>query len=385
MSGTSTNTLPCTECGATLAFKPGVAMLVCPYCGTENKIEGAGQQTSPWGAKTGNGPEIKELDYLKALNDALDEAEIEETATVKCPGCGAEVSLDATTQADDCPFCATPLAREESHAHRHPKPQGVLPFAFEEREARGRMQKWLGSLWFAPNSLKKYAEAGRPLSGVYLPHYTYDAVGDASYTGQRGDAYYVTRTRTVMVDGKSQTETYQERRVNWTNVSGHVRHAFDDVLVQASDTMGPANRAAEYGGASWDLAALEPYRTEFLAGFRAEAPALGLEDGYNRANQLMEQTLVRDIKFDIGGDEQRISSMNSRYANITFKHVLLPVWLASYRWNNKAFRVVVNGRTGHVAGERPYSAWKIAFAVLLGLIVAGGVGYVWALSQSGGF
>ena len=385
MSDTASNTLPCTDCGAALNYQPGAGMLVCPYCGTENQIEGSGQQTSPWGEKTGSGPEIRELDYLAALNDALDDAVIEETATIKCPGCAAEVSLDSETLADDCPFCATPLAREESHSHRHPKPQGVLPFAFDERDAKQKMADWLGSLWFAPNSLKKFAEAGRPLSGVYLPHYTYDAVGDANYTGQRGDAYYVTRTRTVMVDGKSQTETYQERRINWKNVSGHVRHAFDDVLVQASDTMGPASQAAEYGGRSWDLAALEPYRTDYLAGFRAEAPGVSLEEGYNRANALMEQTLVRDVKFDIGGDEQRISSMNSRYSNITFKHVLLPVWLASYRWNNKPFRVVVNGRTGQVAGERPYSWWKIAFATLLGLMVAGAVGYAIAVSQGSGF
>jgi len=47
--------------------------------------------------------------------------------------------------------------------------------------------------------------------------------------------------------------------------------------------------------------------------------------------------------------------------------------------------VVVNGRTGQVSGERPYSAWKIAFAVLAGLIVAGCIGYVYAMSQNGGF
>ncbi|MEM7190080.1 MAG: primosomal protein N' (replication factor Y) - superfamily II helicase [Pseudomonadota bacterium] len=376
-----TTVRPCTECAAPLTFKPGVGMLVCQFCGTENEIEGSGQQLSPWGEKTGTGPQIEELDYHAAINDALSDAQIEETATIKCPGCAAEVSLDAATLADDCPFCATPLAREEQHTHRHPKPQGVLPFAFDEREARGKMSKWLGSLWFAPSSLKKYAEAGRPLSGVYLPHYTYDAIGDADYTGQRGDAYYVTRTRTVMVDGKAQQETYQERRIRWSPASGHVRHAFDDVLVQASDTMGPSKDAAEYGGRSWDLAALEPYRTDYLAGFRAEAPSVGLEDGYNRAEQLMEQMLVRDVKFDIGGDEQRITSMTSRYSEITFKHVLLPVWLASYRWNNKPFRVVVNGRTGQVAGERPYSAWKIAFAVVLGLAVAAGIGYIIAISQ----
>ncbi|MEM6662526.1 MAG: primosomal protein N' (replication factor Y) - superfamily II helicase, partial [Pseudomonadota bacterium] len=271
--------------------------------------------------------------------------------------------------------------REATQAHKHPKPQGVLPFALDERESREKMKSWLSSLWFAPSALKKYAEAGRPLSGVYLPHYTYDADGDADYSGQRGDAYYVTRTRTVMVDGQSKTETYQERKIRWTPVSGHVRHFFDDVLVQASDTMGPAKDAAEYGGRSWDLAAMEPYRTEYLAGFRAEVPAISLEDGYQRAEQLMEQTLRRDIKFDIGGDAQQITSMNARYANITFKHVLLPVWLASYRFDNKPYRVVVNGRTGQVAGERPYSIWKIAFAVIVGLAVAAAVGYFIAISQ----
>jgi hypothetical protein len=42
---------------------------------------------------------------------------------------------------------------------------------------------------------------------------------------------------------------------------------------------------------------------------------------------------------------------------------------------------VVNGRTGKVQGERPYSAIKIAFAVLIGLILAAGFGYVYAMNQ----
>lgn len=368
---------PCRECGAPLTFAPGVGQMVCQFCGTENEIEGAGQTVSPWGEKTDPHPEIRELDYHKALSDALPDAEIEETATVRCPGCGAEVGLDAGTLAEECPFCATPLARSDTHQHRHPKPQGVLPFAFDERAAKKKLSDWLGSLWFAPNGLKKFAEAGRPLNGIYLPHYTYDSVGDADYTGMRGDAYYVTRTRTV--NGK--TETYQQRKIRWSPRSGHVRHVFDDVLVPASDTMNPSGDNPEYGGASWDLSALEPYRTDFLAGFRAEAPSVGLEQGYERAEKLMDSVMTRDIRFDIGGDEQRILTMNTRYSKITFKHVLLPVWLASYRWKNKPFRVAVNGRTGQVSGERPYSAWKIAVAVVIGLAVAGAIGYAIAMSQ----
>ncbi len=371
---TARSELPCRQCGAPLAFQPGAGMLVCPFCGAENEIEGAGRAVSPWGERTGADTGIRELDYRKALGNLLDATEIEETATLRCPGCGAEVGFDATTLADQCPFCATPLARDDAHPHRHPKPQGILPFALDGRAARERMTRWLGSLWFAPGGLKKFAEAGRPLSGVYLPHYTYDAIGEADYAGQRGDAYYVTRTRTV--SGKAQN--FQERRIRWRPVRGRVRHVFDDVLVPASDSLGSE---AEYGGRSWDLAALEPYRPEFLAGFRAEAPQYPLDQGYARAQAVMEQMLVRDIKFDIGGDAQQITSMRARYTDVTFKHVLLPVWLAAYRWRNKPYRVVVNGRTGAVTGERPYSPWKIAIAVILALIVAIAVGYAVAVSQ----
>ncbi|MEM9736819.1 MAG: primosomal protein N' (replication factor Y) - superfamily II helicase [Pseudomonadota bacterium] len=366
--------LPCSNCGAQLSFGPGTRSLICGSCGAENEIPP--EPDGPWG-----GGGIEELDYRAALRNQLDASDVETTVTLSCPGCGAEVSLDEGTQADQCPFCATPLSRSAEHPHRHPKPGAVLPFALTEREARERMKTWLGSLWFAPSKLTQYAEAGRPISGVYLPHYTYDAAGEAAYQGARGDAYYVTRTRTVTVDGKTRQETYQERRIRWTQVSGRVARFFDDVLVPASETMGPMGDRAQAAGHGWELAALEPYRPEYLAGFRAEAPAVPLDQGFAAAKGAMESVLRRDIRFDIGGDEQRISHMTARFDRITFKHVLLPVWLAAYRWRNKPYRVVVNGRTGQVSGERPYSAWKIAIAVALGLIVAAGIGYLVALEQ----
>ena len=369
--------LPCSNCGATLVFGPGTKSLICQSCGTENELP---QPAGPW-----EGASIRELDYERAVADQLAASDIEVTATVRCPGCAAEVTLDEGTLAEVCPFCATPLARNEQHEHRHPKPGAVLPFALTEREARSKLSDWLGGLWFAPSGLKKYAEAGRPIAGVYIPHYTYDAQGSARYQGQRGDAYYVTRTRTVMVEGKPQRQTYQERRIRWRNVSGQVARFFDDVLVPASDTMGPTADRAEAGGRSWDLAAMEPYRPEYLAGFRAEAPARSLEDGFATARQAMESILRRDIRFDIGGDEQRITHMQAWYREVTFKHVLLPVWLAAYRWKNKPYRVVINGRTGSVSGERPYSTWKIALAVIAGLLAAAAIGYVIALEQGARF
>lgn len=357
--------LPCSNCGAQLSYDPGTAALVCPFCGTENELPP--EPDGPWS----RAEQLRELDYAAAIRGTADAADITVEQTVACPGCGAEVAFGPDTLADQCPFCATPLAREPAHSHRHPKPQGVLPFALTEAEARGRLKRWLGSRWFAPSSLKAFAEAGRPIRGVYIPHYTFDAAGEADYQGMRGDAYYVTQMVSVVQDGKRRRVQQKVRKIRWTRVSGRVRRHFDDVLVPASDTLGELSRPVEADGVSWDLAGLEPYRPEFMAGFRAEAPVVPLEQGFDRAAEGMRAVLTRDARFDIGGDAQKVTHLAARFDAITFKHVLLPVWLAAYRWQNKAFRVVVNGRTGAVTGERPYSVWKIALAALAALVVIG--------------
>ena len=67
--------------------------------------------------------------------------------------------------------------------------------------------------------------------------------------------------------------------------------------------------------------------------------------------------------------------METDISDVTFKHILLPVWMAAYKFRGESYRFVVNGQTGRVQGERPWSFWKIAFAVLLGLCVAGALGY----------
>ena len=118
-----------------------------------------------------------------------------------------------------------------------------------------------------------------------------------------------------------------------------------------------------------------------LAGFRAEAYTVELQDAYSEARQIMDRQILRDVKFDIGGDRQRIHNIDTDVKDVTFKHILLPVWLAAYKYRGETYRFVVNGRTGRVQGERPWSAIKIAIAVVLGLIVAGVAGYFIAQSQ----
>ena len=354
---------PCPTCGSDLRFDPASGDLACDYCGHR---ETAVTPRNPFAV-------IEELDFERAISARLPETEIEETRVSRCPSCGAQVELGEDTHATECPFCATPVVTDTG-IHRQIKPKGVLPFALAEEQARDAMTAWLGRLWFAPNGLTKYARKGRRLDGIYVPYWTFDANTLSRYSGQRGDHYYVSRT----VRTKDGTRTVRERRTRWTPASGRVKRWFDDVLALGSTSL---PRDFSDGMEPWDLSALEPYRPDYLAGFRAEGYQIDLGQARVAAEKRMEAMIVSAVKFDIGGDTQRIDRIETSYSQVTFKHILLPVWLAAYKYGGKSYRFAVNGQTGRVHGERPYSAWKIALAVLLGLVVALTLGYLYAMNS----
>ena len=354
---------PCTTCGADLRFEPGSDDLKCDHCG-------AVQEILPPRPR----PKIQELDFDKAIRGQLAAQETEEVRATECPNCGAHFEFDPAIHAAECPFCATPVVTDTG-VDRQIKPKALLPFALNEPEARGKMTDWLGRLWFAPTGLQEYARKGRALTGVYVPYWTYDADTKSSYSGERGTVYYVTEQVRVKRDGKTVVENRQVLKTRWAPASGRVARFFDDILVLGSKSLPKSYTDAL---APWDLSELEPYQPEFLAGFRAEGYTVPLEDGFKEARAYMDRMILRDVKFDIGGDKQRVHDVDTDVRDVTFKHILLPVWLAAYKYRGKSYRFVVNGRTGAVRGERPYSAVKIAVAVVLGLIVAGAVGYLLA-------
>ena len=354
---------PCDSCGADYRFDPAAGQLVCDFCGSTAQLT---DRTPVSGG-------LREMDFRRAIANELPAQEMEETRVSTCPNCAAQVEFTGADHATRCPFCATPVVADTG-IHRHIKPRGVLPFALDEAQARKAMTDWLGRLWFAPNGLQDYARKGRRMDGVYVPYWTFDADTRSRYRGERGTVYW--ETRTVTVNGKRTQQPVM--KVRWRSASGQVSRFFDDVLVLASRALPKRFTDALE---PWDLSALQPYQPQFLAGFRAEGYSVPLEEGFEEARVLMDRVIERDVRFDIGGDQQRIHRIDTDVSAVTFKHVLLPVWIAAYKYRGRTFRFVVNGRTGRVQGERPWSAWKIAFAVVLGAIVAAAIGYGIALNE----
>ena len=357
----TTHYFPCTACGAKLEFAPGQQALRCPYCGSENALERlAAKQTEQ---------ALEELDYAAFLAQAAGHEPAIERQTVKCPGCGATSQLAANITADRCPFCAAPLIAGDAYAGRTLRPCAIAPFVIVEARARQQFRDWIKGLWFAPNALKRAYRAASGLKGIYLPYWTYDSDTVTPYQGERGDHYYVTER--YVENGESKTREVQHTR--WRAAAGEVALRFDDVTVPASQSL-PHNYLDNLE--PWKLIDLQPYREDYLAGFTVEAYQIGLEDGFAAARARMEPQIRSAICRDIGGDEQRIHAMAPQYRQVRFQHILLPIWLSTYQYAGKTWRFLVNGQTGEVQGERPWSAWKIGFAVLAALVLLGALIYL---------
>jgi hypothetical protein len=335
-----------------VVFRPGSDHLVCPYCGAENQIERAAVA-------------VEELDFRAQLAAQAGAAEVVEVITAKCVNCAAETTLGPNETAAKCAFCGSAL-NGQAQSTRHIKPQALLPFRLDERAARDAFRKWLHGLWFAPNEVRRIANGPGPMAGVYVPHWTYDASTTTRYTGQRGEWYYTTETYTTTENGKAVTRTRQVRHTAWHHAQGVVYVTFDDLLVPGTTSLPPAYRPHVE---TEDLQALVPYTDAYLAGFRAESYSVGVEEGFQAACGLMQPEIDTHIRSDIGGDEQRISSKDTDYRDVTFKHILLPLWISVFQYRDRPFRFTVDARTGKVHGERPWSKIKIALAVLAALVL----------------
>jgi len=340
---------PCTQCGAKVEFAPGTDSLVCPYCGSRTEIP-----------KSTDG--IEERDFSDALDKLGSDADTEEVQSVQCASCAALVEPPQSAEAFPCPYCGSSIVTTAT-SQRLIKPQAVLPFKIARDRAVELFRGWIRKLWFAPNSLKKLARLQDRLQGLYAPYWTYDADTVSRYTGQRGDNY--TRTRTVTRNGKRVTETYTE--IRWRPAAGTVSRDFDDMLVVGSKSL-PRDLAEELE--PWDLGNLVTYSDEYLSGFIAERYQIDLRQGWGRATERMDEVIRGDVRRDIGGDHQRITTLDTRHSNITYKHVLLPMWICSYRYKSKIYRFLVNARTGEVQGQRPWSWVKITLAALVVAVVA---------------
>src|SRR5262249_10628183 len=159
----------------------------------------------------------------------------------------------------------------------------------------------------------------------------------------------------------------QVRRVRWRSASGELSHVFNDDLVPAS--VGVSARRLKGVEPFPTTVGLIPYDAGFLAGWTVERYQIDLVSAATKSRQQMEAELRRLCGEQVPGDTYRNLDVNATFADQKFKHILVPVWLLTYVYGTKSYQVVVNGITGKISGERPWSWNKITLVVIIVLLV----------------
>lgn len=343
----------CPQCGAVLDFDPQTGGLYCAYCDYREEIPVV---------NTSGDEKAQELDFNTAeFTGNCDWGVAQKTVT--CKSCGATSVYDALEVASECPYCGSNQVMEASDV-KTLAPNGVVPFKITSKDAGARFINWIGNKWFAPKAAKQSAKA-ESFTGIYLPYWTFDSDTHSTYSGEYG------------IDRKVKKGDQTETVTDWHRTSGTYDEFIDDALVCGSTTHDTSI-----------LSMIEPYDTEdnkaykpeYLAGFGAERYSLGLKDAWEKAKAFIKSKIKSRVESKIiddhNADHTRNVIVNTQFSNITYKYLMLPVWISSFTFNGKVYQFMVNGQSGKVGGRYPVSPWKVMLAILIALAIIGLIVYV---------
>lgn len=309
-NATPTRRYVCTQCGGTLAFTPESNALACEYCGQRQWL----------GDVQNDGALLTEQNLIAALATAKGHSKPTATRAIHCQGCGASFILAPQTLAANCAYCGSAYVAEQIETRELIAPEGVVPFARDRDQALRALLEWFRAA--------KLSLRGKPVPprGVYVPTWTFDLTGEITWT------------------------CLQEQNEVWLPTSGARVVYENDLLVAASHTLS-APLIAEID--AFPLDTLAPYDPRYLVDWAAETYTIAVSDAslvartrvIQREKKAIANTLIAPYR------DLRVSAM--RLVVESYKLILVPLWIAHYRMEQKQYTIVINGRTGTVRAEKP--------------------------------
>jgi DNA-directed RNA polymerase subunit RPC12/RpoP len=362
------NTFKCPNCGANTEYNVAAGGVACEHCGysVAVKAERVGLNAS----------------VFEFTLDALDQSERGwgvERQELLCQSCGAALSTEARAITNTCPFCGSHEVNLHAVSSDHLRPRFIIPFKVEKTELAQRTHEWLGKGWFHPDELAKQVGLDQ-FNGIYLPFWTFNAAIHTDWKAEVGyereETYYNPSTKTT------ETRTV----IDWVWRDGNTDVDIKDLFIPGT---GRISHIILDKITPFDLSGLMSYAPDFLAGWKALAYDVPLRDAWEEGKKAMREEAKTSCYNDIDSSNVRNFNMSADFGDESWRYMLLPVYLASYRYEQKTYQVMVNGQNGTVAGQKPVAWWKIWLAVAallapgallmlvgLPLMLAGGIGIV---------
>jgi len=326
----------CPQCGGTLRFDPEIVDLKCESCGYVEVVEEVPIKDSE-----------QVLDFNLPTRKGHGWAEAERRFT--CRQCGAITLLPKAQTSDQCPFCGSAALVAAPEEVELLPPQGVIPMGLESLQVQQAVKAWLGRGFFAPDDLSLLARDSR-LHPAYVPFWTFNATLNARWSGYVSEGH-----------GRNQ---------RWVWRTGERIFFYTDHLQPGTRAL-PADLLTQIK--AFDLAALVEYKPEYLAGWPAATYDISLAEASLAAREVMIAEAKKELFYKAAGGAmvRDLEVTGSDFTGQTYKFVMLPLWVGAYAYQGKTFRVLVNGQTGKVVGDKPVDQVKVVLLIVTGVIAVG--------------
>lgn len=343
----------CPSCNASINYNPKNKNWVCEYCGSKftlEQLEANEKNFETTSVK--DSKELKENNKEQKEKDSNNEnVEMDEYI---CQDCGAKIVADKNTAATFCVYCKNTAILKSRLTDKF-SPSQIIPFSKTKEDAIEAFKKVGKGKILMP---KEFSDPKNieELTGVYIPFWLYSCKADGHISGKGtkvmmwSDFYYnYTKTDTYNVERDC---TYDFEKIP---VDGSVR--FNDAIMNSIEP--------------FNYEELTKFNYSYLSGFLAEKYDVEKDEAKKITIDRAERSVYNDLQnkaslkynsFIPEGKECNIKEENVEY-------VLFPVWMVNIKYNEKMYTFAMNGQTGKLIGDIPYSKKKAALFLLILFII----------------
>lgn len=338
----------CPSCNASINYNPKDKNWVCEYCGSKFTLDELKANEENF--------EKTNVNKSKELKEDKDSKETVEMDQYHCQDCGAEIIADKNTAATFCVYCKNTAILKSRLADKF-APSKIIPFNKTKEDAIAAFQQVGKGKFLMPKEFSDPKNI-QELTGIYIPFWLYTCKMKG-FVGGKGTKVMTWSTYDYIY---TKTDTYRVER-------GGI-YSFENIPVDGSERF---NDAVMNSIEPFNYSELEDFNYSYLSGFLAEKYDVEKNDAKKITIERAKTSTLDDLQAKARSGGYATFVADKKETNVeeeSIDYVLLPVWMVNIKYKEKMYTFAMNGQTGKMIGDIPYSKGKLlAFIAIMFVVI----------------